>query len=419
MKRLCAVCLALCILALCSGCGRKAASVQSAEETVLTFMIPQGHYKDFLQDSIDCFEEEYPYISIDMQIIPDNQWNTVLKRVVAVGETPDLIRIDRGLIANVGTENFVELTEEEPWYSRVLPDQLEVKMIGGKLYGLPIGGSSCTGLICNRDLFEQYNVKMPETMEEFLTACETFKAAGVTALYVSDRDAWTVGVPFTTSAPQTVAPEIWEGLKDGSVHWNEVPEFEQILQTFSEVRKNGYTNADRLEATYTSAVSAMAEGKAAMYISGQYFLQDVLSISPDADVHMLAVPYQNGLLSLKPGLGQFAIFKNSNHVEEAKLFLNWFSQPENMSVFGAKWGHTAVYCDQSAPQSYWEQEVQEKYIDTGKTVYTMDVILDGVDLDPFWNYQQELVSGILTPSETLSKWDVTFRGQLEKGVLTE
>lgn len=156
-----------------------------------------------------------------------------------------------------------------------------------------------------------------------------------------------------------------------------------------------------------------------MYISGQYFLQDVLSISPDADVHMLAVPYQNGLLSLKPGLGQFAIFKNSNHVEEAKLFLNWFSQPENMSVFGAKWGHTAVYCDQSAQQSYWEQEVQEKYIDTGKTVYTMDVILDGVDLDPFWNYQQELVSGILTPSETLSKWDVTFRGQLEKGVLTE
>lgn len=414
MKRFLALMLTLCLITPLSGCTGGLAPIStapSAEEVTLTLMLPQSHYKDFLQEAIAKFEDEYPNIRIDPQIIPDNQWIDLVKRKVAVGETPDLIRIDRTLIMDIGVRNFVELGEEEPWYGRVLPEQLDTKLIGGKLYGLPIGANSAVIIAYNPALFRQYGVEVPKSMDELREACEAFKTAGVVPLYVSDKDSWTAGLGFNAAAPQAVPVSTWDDLLSGRLRWSDVPEFAEILDAFAAFRREGYTNSDYLEATYASAVSSMAAGKTAMYITGQFFINDVLKQNPDLELMATAVPYTPGILTAISGPGQISLFGSSPHQEEAKTFLNWFSQPDNMDVFNAGWGHTAVFSDQHLQLPAWQQALDDEYISRGRTVLQVNDILSGIDLNDFWGYQQEMLAGLLTAHQALEQWDISFSAQ--------
>lgn len=403
----------LCSFCSCSFVGNEKNTEMQVAPVTLTLLLPQSHYKPFLEESLKQFTQENPSIVVEPQIIPDNQWINLVKRKVAVGETPDLIRIDKGLIIDVGVEHFVEFGQEAPWYNRVLPEQMETKLIDGALYGMPIGSISSIGIAYNRTLFEKYNVPVPKTMEELREACRIFKEAGITPLYASDKDSWTAGLGFTAAAPQVVSSTTWDDLKAGRVHWTEVPEFTAILDTFASLRFEGYTNADYMKATYASAVAAMAEGDAAMYISGHFFIQDVLDVAPELDMMMTAVPYKEDVLTIIEGPGQISVFQNSSHIEEAKIFLDWFSQPGNMDVFNAGWGHMAVFKDQKLVLHPWQQALYDEYISDGKTVPQVDDILSGIDLNDFWGYQQEMMGGTLNSAQVLEKWDTSFVSQLE------
>lgn len=416
MKRFLGALLSACLLLTLPGCNRALTtptSTPSTNRVELSLMLPQSHYKDFLREALDKFEDEYPEIHIDPQIIPDNQWIDLVKRKVAVGETPDLIRIDRTLIIDVGVQNFVELGEEEAWYGRVLPEQLATKLINGKLYGLPIGANSAVIIAYNPALFEAHGVKVPKSMEELRAACETFRAAGVIPLYVSDKDSWTAGLGFNAAAPQAVSADAWDDLLAGRLRWSEVPEFAEILDAFAAFRLEGYTNSDYLEATYASAVSSMSEGKSAMYITGQFFINDVRKENPDLELMATAVPYAPGILTAISGPGQISLFASSPHREEAKIFLDWFSQSDNMDIFNAGWGHTAVFSDQHLSLPAWQQALDTEYISKGKTVLQVNDILSGIDLNSFWGYQQEMLAGLLSAEQVLQEWDADFAAQLK------
>lgn len=383
------------------------------EQTVLTFMLPQTHYKPFLEKLLDKFERENPDILIEPQIIPDNQWIDIVKAKTTVRETPDIIRIDRGLLMEVGTEHFVPMDETESWFYRVIPEQLHNKMVDGKLHGLPISSSTGLGVVYNRRIFEQCHLEIPKTFSEFRKVCQVLKSQGITPLYVSDKDAWTAQVAFNLIAPTVADQQVWDSIKANKVKWNEVPEFEQILQAMADLRKDGYTNKDAMEATYESALEAMAGERAAMYIMGQFFINDVQDIAPDIDLMVFAMPYEKDILTVVDGPGQLSIFKDSPHQEEAKVFLEWFSQPENMDVFTSGWGHMPVFSDQKQKLSECQQVLIDEYITPGKTVQELADIFPGVDLSDFWSYQQEMYAGVLSPKEVLVSWDESYRTQMD------
>ena len=150
-----------------------------------------------------------------------------------------------------------------------------------------------------------------------------------------------------------------------------------------------------------------------MYIAGQFFISDVQVQNPDIDLMIFPFPYGKDVLTVIDGPGQFSLFKNSPYQDEAKIFLNWFSQPEHMDIFTSGWGHTPVFKDQKQPVTECEEQLREQYILPGKTVLELDDVMNGVDLTDFWNYQQELIAGSISASEVLEKWDRSFAHQME------
>lgn len=397
-----------------TGCGANEDSKETIkeEQEILTFMMPQSHYRDFLKEEIKRFEAEHPQYKIEVQKIPDNQWIDVVKAKAAVCEMPDMIRIDRGLLEDVGTDKFVEFDESESWYKRVLEEQLENKKINGRLYGMPVGSTSSVGLVCNMDLFEAHGLQPPKTMEELRKVSQVFRDEGILPLYASDKDAWTSRLGFCIAASQAMPQETWEDLKENRIKWSEIPEFEQMLNEFMALRKEGFTNQDYLQATYDSAVENMAEGKTAMYLSGQFFLNDVAKYNKDCRLIMVPGPYNGNVLTVINGPGMFAVSKDSGNVEGARVFLEWFSQPENMDEFNGGWNHYPVFKDQNLTLSGWQKNLYENYIQTGKTQYELEEIFSGIDLSAFWGYQQDMFAGRMDAAQVLKNWDQSFEEQM-------
>ncbi|HIU77115.1 MAG TPA: carbohydrate ABC transporter substrate-binding protein [Candidatus Pelethocola excrementipullorum] len=415
MKKISLLCVLLMILMI-TGCGystNEREEDKSQDKIELSFMMPQSHYRDFFRDELECFEKEYPKYKIDVLRIPDNQWIEVVKAKAATGELTDLVRIDKGLMEEIGAEKFVEMTEKEDWYDRVLTEQLENKKINGKLYGLPIGSSSSVGLVYNRDIFESLNLEVPRDMEAFEQACEKLKDNGYIPFYASDKDSWTATYGFSTAVSQMMTEEMYQQLLSGQKDWDN-EEYRHILETFASLRQDGYTNPDYMQATYGGAVNALADGRAAMYLSGQFCIYDVQAINPKRNLEMAPNPYYGEILTVKSGVGMFAISAKSPYVEEAKVFLNWFSQPDNMNEFNTGWNHMPVFKDQEMEMSDWQEKLYSDYILPGKTALEINERFNGIDLSGFWDDQQKMYMGRMSSEEVLIKWDQSFRKQLKQ-----
>lgn len=418
MKKFLAVIIGAC-LALC-GCGQAEEGAGEEQEITLTFMMPQSHAKDFLLDLIAEYEDENPGVRLEIQRIPDDQWIDLVHSKAAVDELPDIIRLDKWVLEAAGTEHFVEFGEETPWYSRVLPEQLQNKLIGGKLYGLPIASTSGLGLVYNEKIFRELGLEVPKDMEELYKVCGRLRQAGLIPLYASDKEAWTIQVAFNCMVMQYTDRATWEALLSDQMKWSQVTEYHRILEHMKALRERGYTNEDYMEATYNSAVEAVAEGKAAMYVIGQFFISDVLQRNPECELMLVPFPYNGSdLLSVISGAGMFAVCQESRHIEEAEAFLEWFSQPEHMNRFNGGWNHPPVFREQDMHMASWQQYIYDNYIEAGKTVVQIDETLDGVNLNSLWNNLKEMLAGRMDAQEVLESWDEDFAEQMRYKYGTE
>ena len=375
----------------------------------ISFMLPQTHYRAFMSEIIANFENEFQNIRVDVQAIPDEQWIDLVRTMAVVGELADVVRIDRGLLMEVGTENFLELTSAESWYSRAIPSQLEPKKVDGVLFGMPIGSDSAVGLIYNARIFEENNLAVPTDLASFISVSHELLELGYIPYFASDRDTWTTQIWLTATIAQDVDPSVWDRIMRNELAWADVPEIESSLDAMASFRIDGLTNSDFLAATYDAMLTAMADEVAAMAVSGQFSFGDIAALNPDVDLRMIPLPWVNDTLAVVQGTGQLSISSNTANAQAARLFLEFFSRPENMDKYTYSWGELPIFSDQQVEMPPWQRDLYEAHFLTGRIATEMNSFLAGVGLSDFWSLQQEMVMGSITAREALERWDVEFQ----------
>jgi raffinose/stachyose/melibiose transport system substrate-binding protein len=144
-----------------------AAPNAAKSNVTLTYMASQDWIADAEQDLGKKFEAKTG-IHIDYQIIPSDQYFTVLKTKLNAGEATDLVGGQSGvtdLKVNYDVEkNAVDLSGES-WAKQEDPLVAAQSTVNGKLYGLTywdtLGGSWVVNY--NKDIFKKYNLSEPKT----------------------------------------------------------------------------------------------------------------------------------------------------------------------------------------------------------------------------------------------------------------
>lgn len=246
-----------------------------------------------------------------------------------------------------------------------------------------------------------------------MNVCEVLKSKGIIPIYGPFKDVWTFQI-WTAGAWGTYVakkkPNLWNQINAGKVKWSQVPEFLDILNKGYELYKKGYIQKTALSDDYNSAPSMMSSGKYAMMIMGDWFVIDMQKKNPKLNLDIFPLPAFDDMqpcISQPQYGGMWFVPKKAKHVKEAKLFIDFMSQKEQVNRAQQCRPFLPMFKDASKPKLTALQEKVISYVKQGRVTVEMNAFMK-VDLNDLWKYYQDMFGGAKTPAQVLSSWDKRF-----------
>jgi raffinose/stachyose/melibiose transport system substrate-binding protein len=360
-----------------------------------------GVQAQLLEDLSLQFEQENPGIKVDFSA-PGGEYENLMRVKMAANDMPDVFSTHGW--AKIRYGEFLLDLRDEPWAANIDPAiRPAVVDDAGKVYVLPLDQEK-TGPVFNADLLEQYGVDVPQTWTELLAACETIKtqsAGSVTCVHMGGADSWPVGQYYDFfSTPLAISPATNDAsaLLDGTYDWSKYVLLSQNLLTLKE---NGYINVDSTTAKYTDSAAAIANGKAVFGFYGPFLCGEALKTNPNLNCGLMPIPalVEGDAPTFAGGeLTTWGIWKDSQHIEAAKLFIEFFARPENVAAVAdsnsVPTGISGVAFDAAYLTKYYEQ-----YSDLRTFTYFDRIYLPNGMWDVLCKAGQDVLAGAATPEQ--------------------
>ena len=333
MKKLLAFTLALMMLL-------SVATVVSADEgTTITYMASQDWVQDAEMQLGEKFTEKTG-IKVDYQIIPSDQYTTLLMSKLNAGECADIFGSQAGqfdIVTQLNVEkNAVDLSGEA-WAATVDPLAASETSVDGKLYGQPAQDLSAVWAVAyNKKVFEKLGLSVPTNYEEFKAVCEAIKADGMTPIYEAVSDGWhhqlwfcEMGVAIEKAEPGTA-----EKLNNNTMKFVDSATAKKLIEQIKEMADLGYWGDNYMANAYADAAKAIAEGECAMTVANQGFPTELNAAYPDfaaEDIGFFVMPLcDNQVLNMNPVGPTRFIYSGSDKIDAAKQYLAFIAEPENL-----------------------------------------------------------------------------------------
>ena len=383
-------------------------------ERKISVMMGSNRYRDAYTTMFEKIGTDHD-IEMDLQIIPDEQFDNLIKTKLATKELPDIFlhNAPEYYQAFKVEENCRDLTDQ-PWVSR-LTNPAMVTDSNGRIWALPEASGSFFGAAYyNKDVLNRLGIidPKPKTYNDFIAILERIKAADpdVVPLFMSDRNNWTTQIFMTAGysfALADRAEEIYTAIMNNELKFQDVPEFEGILNDYLALIERELVNPNHLSATYDDATAAVASGQAAMIYNGEWTISTLEA--EGASIGAFPIPWTDkDLLSTGAYATGYFVPKAADNVELALEVLNYIAQPEYMEIFFAENpAFPGIAGIDGGDLNTDVKAMVDSYISAGKTVYQMnDYMPDLATLwTELWAYYVDMAASVTTPQETLARWD--------------
>ena len=187
-------------------------------------------------------------------------------------------------------------------------------------------------------MFEENNIELPTTFDEYLAVCKQFQDLGIKPLaaglkswepMLKNSMAFVAAEYLSTDAGASFGEDYRNGETKLDGTWN------VYLEKWSEMISSGVYTTDMTGIDHDQSLEEFATGNAAMYCSGPWDLDAIQSKNPDLVVDMM--PFYGtqpsaGWLIGGPGCG-FAINAASENQEAAMKVLAAISTEEGQRAF--------------------------------------------------------------------------------------
>jgi raffinose/stachyose/melibiose transport system substrate-binding protein len=315
----------------------------AAPKLTLSYQVDTNWLKDGERELAKKFEEKTG-IAIDFQIVPSDQYFNVLKTKLNSGEGPDLFGGQSGvtdLKLNYNVEkNAVDLSNE-PWAKLEDPLVAAQATVDGKLYGLTYWDTLGYVWVVNysKPIFQKYGLTPPKTYADFKALCQKLLDNGIQPLYEPVSDGWHQVLWFPEVGPrfEQAEPGLAARLNANKEKFADSKIMLEDLTELKEMYDLGFFGPDALSDTFADRTKAMATGKVAMTLMQSAFPADLHHDYPNAnpdDWGVFVIPLaDNQLLNINPAGPTHFIYSGSQHIAEAKQYLDFLAQPENLQAY--------------------------------------------------------------------------------------
>ncbi len=140
-----------------------------------------------LTDLLDKFENENPNIKVSNQSIFGDEYLPTLKTRFASGNEPDVFGlwpcsdIKYMIRANKLADLTDMLKNDSEWMGSFKGNYFDLTTYNNRIFGIPFE-LVFEGMFINKDLFQQYNVKIPQNYQELKNAINIFNKHNITPI---------------------------------------------------------------------------------------------------------------------------------------------------------------------------------------------------------------------------------------------
>jgi raffinose/stachyose/melibiose transport system substrate-binding protein len=315
-------------------------TVQAQDAATLTYMASQGWVPDAEIELGARFEEETG-IHVDYQIVPADQYFTLLQTRLNTGEGTDIFGGQSGvtdLIVNYNVEaNAVDLTDQA-WVSRMDPLVVSQATVNEKVYGLTLWDVTGTTWVVNynKDIFAANNLSVPTTYAELKSVCETLLGTDIIPIFEPVASGWHHVLWFPELGPryEEVTPGLAASLNMNQATFADNPTMLSVVSELKELYDMGCFGDNALADTTEFTTEALGTGQYAMALTNltgpQAVAQDYPDVSTDTFGFFVMPLADNQNLNINPAGPTKFIYSGSEHIDQAKQYFDFLTRPENL-----------------------------------------------------------------------------------------
>jgi raffinose/stachyose/melibiose transport system substrate-binding protein len=282
----------------------------------------------------DVFEEEHPNITVEFEAFQNTEYNQILTTGLAGSDGPDvpMVRAYGQLQPNIEAGQLEPIDGKVDGIDDIAPSVIAGAKgkEDGKTYAVPLATQTLQ-MFYNKAIFEEHDLEVPTTWDEFIEVNETLLAAGVTPMALGAKDDWILPIfSDIIGSARYGGSEFEQKVLSGETDFTD-PDYVAALQLITDVQK--YLTPDVVGVSYTDSQIQFTSGQAAQFPGGSFEIATFRNQAPDLEFGSYQVPLPDGAVLDAPvspayADGNFAVNSKSEHQDEAFELLNWLATPE-------------------------------------------------------------------------------------------
>ena len=385
---------------------------EKKEQVTLTFFGNKADESNVhvIESIMSSFMEDHPNIVITYESIKGTDYYDTLNKRMENGTGDDIFMVNHDTMLELHAKGQVADLTGLSTIDSYTEDQKNQFVSEDGIFWLPTTVSSF-GLYCNMDMLKEHNQSVPTNIVEFETVCDYFLEKGITPI-VANNDislkTMAIGVSYFDEYQNGTEGQLFTDLNSGKVGLGE--SLDAGLTVVEEIIQKGYVDAAVAAETQKTSgdLEAFAKGENPFMLTGAWASNRVkndFGATFAYEVHPLPVLDDGGLIVINPDV-RLSVNSDSEHIEEAKLFVEYFTQAENLQAF------CDDQCSISPLKNGKESSIKEIHpvvecFKAGRVVIGTDARLNL----PIWDVTKDASQSLLNGSDK-----VTVIGEIDNSI---
>jgi raffinose/stachyose/melibiose transport system substrate-binding protein len=366
--------------------------------------------KKNIQDIVKEWNSANPNIQIEEEGTENEAYKTKIKTAIAANGAADIfVTWGAGFSKPfVDAEKILQLDKylEDGTMNRLNTGSLTYLTYNNKVYGLPYTTDAAIFYV-NKELFDQNNIKIPETYDELLTAVKEFRAKGITPMAVGAKDKWPAMFYYDALALREAGAKLCNDALDKKASFED-PAFVNAAAKLIELIDAGAFDPAALGLTRDEAEVPFMQGEIPMYYNGSWLLSTIQkddSLIKDKVIAMNFPSISGGKGDkneiLGGSTGGFMVSANTKYPDEAVEALKFITESISKKLYASgssvpAWKVDGV--DKSNLSEMFKQVSSIANNSTGNVVW-WDSYLEGADADVHKDLVSLIFGKEITPEE--------------------
>ncbi len=203
----------------------------------------------------------------------------------------------------------------------------------GTAYGFPFN-SEYWVVWYNKDVFKEYGLSPPDTWDEFIEICETFKSNDIPAMMSTVEGRWPTFIMFEEMIVGE-DPDLYVDLCEGRVKYSD-PRVRAAFVKWGDLIRNGYFTEPGYD-VWAGGARDFNQGDVGMALFGTWYFAATLTANgvPEEKIGAFILPSHNPAAGKNVILevGPLLVSKNATNLEDTLRVADYWMSPEGNAAF--------------------------------------------------------------------------------------